>query len=832
MKKNLLFLLLLTPVFSMAETITGTIRERSSNDAIPYATVSLLRTDSTLYNGAISDDNGNFKLQVQRGTYIFQVSFVGYNTTLRTLEVTKDNSDLGSIYLTEETNAISEIEVKANKPIIQRQMDKIVMNVSSSPFAVGSSGEDMLKKAPGVIVDKDGNVTVNGKTVSVYIDGRPSYMSGEQLRGLLQGTDATTIDKIEIITNPSAKYDAAGQGGIINIKLKKNKSAGLNGTLAASYSGMYFKEPDKYYQGDRVSFNLNYRGAKTYTSLALSQMYSSSADFDSSLYQMPFLGDTMRTISSNFVENAFRYYSARLTNDWYITDRHTFGFIVNVPIMKYDDHFNMNEHDHSLVTLGNDTIQDAVSSGVRKTSWPRYSANLNYTFTINDSLNRELTVNVDYSRSGGTMSTSQNNKILINNDAVINRLPDHLGVETTQKVDIISAKADFQTAFWKTGMIECGAKWTMSHTYNAMVEDSVMPSYSSTTNTSYDYTEHIAALYISASKQFGEHWNAKLGLRGELAANNGLYHKETESKTVRQKPYFNLFPSAFIGYNPTDKWALSLNYTRRIYRPGYWALNPFVTYMDAHTYTCGNPELKPVFTNQVAFSVGWSRYVSIEADFSHSAGVLTERPELMDNGDVKYTYVNFGTTMQAGGTVSLTEIPVVPKFSTDENGKRTVDGAWLALTANIGLFDNISKADVTQDANYGTKHTFFSHYQGTLTAYLPKEWQIAVDASGATPFAQDYNRWSGGYDIGVGLKKTWKQHGLTISANVNDLVRSSVYSSQSVGLTNGCYTYAKGISYSQKVKIGVTWRFGQYQQHKYRNVGDYDQEDRLGGGHK
>ena len=831
MKRVITFILVaFTTICAHAAIITGTVRESSSNDAIAYATVSLLKPDSSLYSGAISDDNGNFKLQATSGTYILHVSYVGYNSLYRDVFLNREKLELGNIFLTEETIVMTEVEIKANKPLIQRQMDKIVMNVSSSPFAIGSSGADMLKKAPGVVIDKDGKVTVNGKSVAVYIDGRPSYMNNEQLKGLLQGTDATTIDKIEIITNPSAKYDAAGQGGIINIKLKKNKSIGVSGTLSGSYSGMYFKKSDKYYQGDHFSFSINHRGAKTYTSFALTQMYNNSGEYTSSISQQPYSGDTMRTISESRAEDVFQYYSARLTNDWYINDKHTLGFIINVPVMKFDMLSNPTDRYHSIIRWGNDTIQDIITRNHSQMLWPRYSGNLNYTFVINDSLNQELTVNTDYRRTGSKVDNPQENIVLVNNDAIVKRVPDYIGVKTNQDVDIFSAKADFQTAFWKTGMIECGAKYTMSHTANALTEDSVIASYRSTTEMAYDYMEHIGAVYISAAKQFNEHWNAKIGLRGELTSNKGIYQKETETKTVTKKPYFNLFPSAFVGYNPTDKWALSLNYTRRISRPDYWSLNPFVHYYDAHTYYCGNPDLKPMFTNQVAFNVGWSRYINLELEFSHTAGTITMRPEMLANGDLKYSYVNFGTTMSAGGSISLTEIPIVPKFKTDDKGKREIDGAWLALTANIGLYDNISVADPTNDAKYGTKHAFHSSYYGSLTAYLPKEWQIAVDAWGSTPYTSNYESWSGGYNIGVGIKKTWPEYGLTLSANVDDLVRSSIWSSHSIGMADGYFTSSKTIGDNQNISLGITWQFGKTQQHKYRNVGDYELDSRMGGG--
>ena len=227
------------------KNIVGKVQD-AQGEPIAYATVSLLTADSSLVTGAITDEKGAFSISAYGPTptlptregeedpphpslqregvksnnnYILQVSFIGYKTVARAIHSGDANL---LITLQEESEELAEVEVKAKRQLIERQFDKIVLNVSNSPFAAGSNGKDLLKKAPGVQVDKDGNVTVNGKSVEVYIDGRPSYLSGDQLKAMLEGTDGSTIEKIEIISNPSAKYDAAGQGGIINIKTKRN----------------------------------------------------------------------------------------------------------------------------------------------------------------------------------------------------------------------------------------------------------------------------------------------------------------------------------------------------------------------------------------------------------------------------------------------------------------------------------------------------------------------------------------------------------------------------------------------------------------------------------
>lgn len=809
-------------------TVSGTVKERNDNSTIPYATVSLMTPDSTLVTGAITDDNGHYSLAAAEGNYILQVSYVGYNTICRNVQVGSKKLTVDDVFLTEETEQLEQVEVAAKRPLVERQVDKLVLNVSQSAFAVGNSGQDILKKAPGVNIDKDGNITVNGKSVEIYIDGRPSYMSGEQLKGMLQGTDGATIEKIEIITNPSSKYEAAGQGGIINIKLKKNKSQGLNGMLNAAYGGMYYKNPGKYTQADFVSLNLNYRAKKTYTAFSLTQVYADQGQQIGLESGIPVVvgSDTLtqHTKSQSLHNLGFQYYNARLSNDWYIDSVNTLGFILNVPIMMVNVG-STSDRNYSLITLEDDTLQHVVSTVKQKMIAPQYTANLNFTHTFNDSLSRELTVNADYNRYENRNDNSQRNNILVNTTGLI--MPERLDIATRQKVDIYSAKIDFQTAFWKTGMIECGAKWRMSNTFNTMTTDSVLPQndivYNSQTTTRFDYSEQVAALYISASKQFNQHWNAKLGLRGELTYAKGLYHLNDQSQTVEQKPYFNLFPTAFVGYNPTDKWSLSLSYTRRIKRPSYWTLNPFISYVDAHSYQMGNPELKPEFSHKVDLNVGWSQYVSVGFNFAHTQQMFTQKIELLPNGDRRMVWSNFGTNTTHGISVSLTELPLVPK----RNDEGKINGAWLALTVNGDFGHFINRAE---DNSY-VRRTFWGNVYGCLTAYLPEDIQMSFDASYDSPMVDAYSYWESGYVLNFGFKKQFLHKTLTLSLNVSDILRSTSFDEETLGLEKGAYNKMSfNMLGSQRVSIGITYMFGQFQQHKFRKVGDSDDASRLGTG--
>ena len=822
MKRIITFsLALMCAITTFAQkTISGKVQDIRSTP-IAYATVSLMQSDSSLVTGAITDNAGAFTLSAPSGKYLLQVSFVGYQTTCQTVKA--GDKDL-LLTLREETAQLGEVEVKAKKQLIERQFDKIVLNVSNSPFAMGSNGKDLLKKAPGVNVDKDGNVTVNGKSVEVYIDGRPSYLSGQQLKAMLEGTDGSTIEKIEIISNPSAKYDASGQGGIINIKTKRNMMRGLNGTLSAAYGGMYYGDINKYQNMEMFSLNLNYRTAKTYTFGSLTQVYTNQnvgMEIGST-----YLDTLTRTTTERYDKSEyacdFQYYMAKIGNDWFIDSVNTFGFIFQAPIMLMRQDVPEGQG-YGWTKVGNDTTENSMLTISSPMFSQQYTANLNYTHVFNDSLERELTVNADYNRNGWKQDNTQSNTYTYPTmpDSVLRT---GLDIRTNQAVDIYSAKLDFQTRFWNTGMIETGAKWALSNTDNRMTTDSLLNGISSpTAHSDFTYSEHVAALYISLAKQFGKHFNAKLGLRGEYTHSNGNW-LSADSTSV--KDYFNLFPTAFLGYNPTDKWAMNISYTRRIKRPSYYQLNPFRSYIDAHNYTEGNPELTPEFNNQVDLNFSWSQYVSLAFNFSHTQDMFSQRAEILPNGDGRMKWLNFGTCTTHGGDLSLTELPIVPKFVTGEDGSRTMQGAWLALTVNGGYYHFINRS---YDGLYDNR-SHWGYVSANLNAYLPKDWTISIDGSYNAPVVNGYNYQSEFIYTGVAVRKMWMEKGLIFNLQLQDALRTLRGRNESLGLAEGNSNYTAQEYRNQRLTFSVTWMFGQQQYVKHRKVGDLDESSRLGGG--
>ncbi len=833
MKKFFLGMFLLCSVALGAETIKGSVID-SKGTPMPFVTISVLDKDSSLITGAITDEQGKYSIEspslVGRAGegFLIQASYIGYHTAFGGPD----------FVLREETERLAEVEVKAKKPLIERQMDKLVVNVSASPLSAGSNGNDILRRSPGVRIDKDGNITVNGKGVEIWIDGKPSYLSGQQLKAMLDGTDGNTIEKIEIISNPSAKYDASGQGGIINIKTKRNMMKGLNGMLSVGYGGMYFSDVKRWLNNEMVSLNLNYRGEKTYTFGQLTQVYAQNdVDFETRR-TVPEIGSkqAIENYSYSGYNLDFQYYMLKLGNDWYIDSVNTFGFILQVPYMRMRQDI-IDDRNIGYTVNGSDTTFSKTATNTA-TQAPQHTANLNFTHTFNEALERELTVNVDYNR----YSTRSAN--LQKTDFGTRSL--NLDINTRQAADIYSAKLDFQTKFWQTGMIETGVKYALSSTDNRMTTDSTINNVKQPqTISNFLYQEHVAAAYISVGKQFGEHWSAKLGLRGEYTFSHGNW---TSADSVTNKSYFDPFPTAYVGYtsSPLGKLqqpiAVSASYTRRIKRPNYWMLNPFRTYVDAYSYQEGNTNLSPEFNNDVELHFSWTQYFNLTFNFAHTQNMFNRKTDILADGTGRMRWVNFGTCTTHGGNLSLTELPLVPKFSNSQaaegeivnrkSSNRQLVGAWLALTVNAGWYHFLNKSyDLKPDGK--PVYQLGNHYGyvgGTLLAYLPKDWTMTLDGNWSSPMTTGYERQESTYYLSFGIRKMYMKRGLIFNLNVQDLARSLRFTSTDMGQQPGYSSWYSQTVRQQRVMLSITWMFGQQQQHKYRKVGELDESSRLGGG--
>ncbi|HCV15108.1 MAG TPA: hypothetical protein DF637_02065, partial [Rikenellaceae bacterium] len=457
-------LILLITLVSVASaknnvTIHGKVTEKENGKALPFATIVIHANDNRIITGTTTGDDGSFKLNNGEltGEYKVKVSFIGFQDTTINLVLKEQvsNIDLGIIQLKGMATSLGSAVVTARVPVIEQKLDKIVMNVAEAVATQGSNALDILKKAPGVSVDPSGNILLNGSAVQVWIDGRPSNFSGADLEALLSGTDGSTIDKIEIIAHPSSRYDAAGSGGIINIKTKKNFAKGINGSARIGYSGSPYKH---YYQSADGSLVLNYRTDKNSTSLSYSPRYNEGFNTFVTTTDM---GGGNTAESDTYLNRTTDAHSFKLSNDFFANKKNIFGFVVGGTLRETNDS-TLYPATSKLFQSGN-LVEDSYADIKNKFGFNGLSANLNYTRIFKEG--QEITLNADYFYYDLGNKSNQLNTYL--NDAGQEiKDPLNFRINSSQFINIRSAKADYEQSIKKSGKIEAGVKWAMSTTDN------------------------------------------------------------------------------------------------------------------------------------------------------------------------------------------------------------------------------------------------------------------------------------------------------------------------------------------------------------------------------
>lgn len=778
--------------------IKGKIIEKSNKESLPYATVTIINADGKVVSGATTSENGDFNLSaVVEGDYKLLVSFIGFKDKEIPLQVGDSSLDLGKIEIELDSEQLSAAVVTAKVPLIEQKLDKIVMNVSESVMATTSNGYEILRKAPGISVDKDGNVLLNGQAVEIWVDGRPSRVNGTQLEVFLSALDGNTIEKIEIMQHPSAKYDASGSGGIINIKTKKSFIKGFYGNVSANYTMYPYSE---FHQGFNGSVNLNYRSEKTNTYISYTPRYFQGRN---SFNSETFYGSDYQNkqVSDNLLGGTNKNNYVKFGQDLYINDKNTIGYLV---AGKFSD-FTMNSNYSDIYNYedGN-LVQKAISDIKQGDKTNNLDANLYYTHKFNDI--SELTMNLDYNYFDVDNYSMQRNKYY-NPDT--HTYTHAFTSDAKQYINIISGKIDYKNKLFKKGVYETGLKYTKSITDNNLVRrDSLLNDYEINNKLSNDfiYTEDIAAAYISASYQFSPKWSAMAGLRGEYTHTKGDWKS---ADTTTKQNYFDLFPTVFVGYNPAQDWRLSLSYTMRIERPRFMQLNPFRMYIDADSYVEGNPQLDPQYAHQLSLNAGYKRYFNFGLMLSHTTNFITQDPVIdQQTGGKAFKWLNFGSQTMYGVTASISELPIVNDV--------------LFFSFN-GFY---SQAKV-KSGNYKKSAPFYQ-LNGTLTAVLPAAFKLELSGFYMGKFPYGYMCIQPMHIVNLGIKKSILKDKATISLSFDDIFNGS--NTKIKTYDGDVLTYnLDQRQFGRSIKLGFNWKFGQMQAKARSNKRD-DTGSRVGGG--
>lgn len=570
--------------------ITGQVHLENHKPAL-NATVVLQRSaDSVLIKTALPNEEGIFEFEnIKPGSYTVAVSQVGY-TKIKSaiIQIGPDNQQvtIPPIVLTPQVQSLEGVTIEAKKPFIERKLDKLVLNVENSIASAGSTVLEVLERAPGVMVNQESSLNLKGKQgVIVMIDGKPSPLSGADLIAYLKGIPSASIASIEIITQPSARYDAAGNAGIINIKFKKDQRQGLNGAFTFSLGQGFYTKPS-------ASTNANFRKKKW--NVFGNYSHIQPQNFTRFYINRKFF-DVNQNLQSTFDQTSFIKQPVSSDNtrfgvDYYLNKKTVIGTLFNF-------NWNGSERDgktNSLITLPNGQLDyttrtDILLNENRFNGFGNF--NLKHTF---DSTGRELTTDLDYGQFNASTFQNINNANFNANDALI--AADKLTTDQHGLITIRSLKADYVNPLKNNAKFEAGIKLSIVDSDNDVKFFDVTeetPVLDESRSNHFIYRENVNAAYVSYAKTFKK-FDLQMGLRMEQTSTRG---EQLATGEEFSRSYVNWFPSFVINRKLSDQHQLSFSYAKRIDRPSYRQLNPFKIFVDPYTYVVGEPTLKPVLTN-------------------------------------------------------------------------------------------------------------------------------------------------------------------------------------------------------------------------------------------
>ena len=747
MRRSLLFLLLL-PAWVLAQTgpgrsftISGTLVDEQKKP-VPFGSVALYQwADSALVTGATSDEGGKFALPARPGRYYLKISILSYGEkTVPDVAVVDADVPLGTLPLRASAELLEEVVVRGERSQMELQLDKRVFNVGTDLSNIGGNAAEILDNVPSVTVDVEGNVSLRGsQNVRILIDGRPSGLTGVSSPDALRQLQGSMIDRIEVITNPSSRYDAEGEVGIINIILKKNRNQGVtgaftaNGGFPANYGG---------------SFDLNYRKNKVNLFSSYGVNYRSRPGFGSSYQE--FTGDSVFSYrETNRRTRGGLSHNFRVGLDYALNDRNT---LTGSLLYRRSDGRNTSRFGYQDYDRNGDLVQTLIRNERETEPENNIEAALSYrkTFAQKD---RTLTADVKWIESienefsditesdpAGTVNLRQRSR-------------------NTEDERNLLFQADYVHPFGAKGKWEAGVKSTVRVLHNDFLVEqqagdeawSPLPRF----DNNLIYRENIHAAYLMAGNQYGK-VSLQAGLRGEYS---DITTELPEAGLTNGRRYFNLFPSAHLSYELSKNKSLQLSYSYRLSRPGFRELLPFSGFSNARSLTTGNPNLNPEYTHSLegGYLLNWENGSLLSsAYYRYRTGVI-QRITILDSAGVD--------------SVGLTRIFPVNlatqhAYGVEFNFSNTLRD-WWRLNANFNFYRAITRGQYLEQLLESDTYTWTSRVTSKMTFF--KRWDFQAGINYRAPQRIPQGRELSSYAIDLGLSRDVFSGNGTLTLSVRDL---------------------------------------------------------------
>mgnify|MGYP001291995468 CR=1 FL=1 len=735
--------------------VTGT-----DNSRVAFANLFLKKAeDSVLIRTAVADSTGfYFFEQVPGGEYFISITTVGYEPYLSVKFSANPADDqvlkLPDMILQRLTREMNAIQLIAQRPFIEQQIDKMIVNVDKTIVSSGNSVIEILEKSPGVIVDQQNEqIRLRNRSGVIFmIDGKQNFLSGSDLFQFLRGLNSEQVDKIEIITNPSAKYDAAGNAGIINIRLKKNTAFGTNGTAAVAISrGIIPDAVDDLWRGT-INISLNHRSKKL-------NLFGNAGLLRDGTYS----GNTLtRTFSFQQLNSFFRQGidrgnrvsngTARAGADYSFSEKTNMGITVDYSVAGIRSH---SDNETMVVEKQNGMENSFFIRQQSRLTSKRSNTGVGISFRhLFDKQGKELTIDADLTGFRNISPQEFASNFFDASGAAYSQLLQQSDIDS--RIRIFAVKSDLVLPLKNKGRVETGAKFSRVNIDNDFrfehFSGGSWQNDPGMTNR-FLYTERISAAYLNASSEWGI-WQVQAGIRAEHTFSTG------KSVTINQRTnrsYLSLFPSLFVLQKMDDKQSLRYSYSRRIDRPGYDRLNPFILVIDPYTYKTGNPYLQPQFTHIVEVNYTY-KTLTAGASYAHTNSLMFELTDPNDSTRITKT-----VEMNLSSMRSYT-------FNMMTSFRGT---AWWSGRFQGSIFYNRYKDDDVLGGHLATGRVSFN---GNLSQNftLPKKWTAELSVIYNSPFVQgiidsDRSLWT----IHAGVQKSFEKNNGRLRLHASDILLSS-----------------------------------------------------------
>ncbi len=787
----------------MTGIVTGSVLEEV--EAVPMEFVNLVlfrEQDSTMVTGTVTDLSGKFRLtELPFGKFYLLVNFIGYEKKyLPGIMITPKSQtvDLGNITLRPAMTSLEGVEVVADKQRVEYRIDKKVVNVSQDIMADGSSVVTALENIPSVQVDIEGNVTLRGSSsYTVLIDGRPSVLQGTDA---LQQIPASSVERLEIITNPSARYDPDGLAGIINVVMKKQQKPGYNGIINAS-AGTGNK-----YSTDAL---LNYRTGKV--NFFVGANYNNNRHKgEGTMRNESIATDTTTIRLSDVDDNMLRNgWGVKGGLDYFITDRTTLTLSGRYGEHEFGRDGQTRQH---LFTEPYSTNTYNVSENESRRQGDFYEGSLNlYQMLKGDG--HKLEAMLMYSSRLGDEWEEQYEYDSDSTYAIDDLFPSGVRTTETGHSRNLRFRTDYTKPFRNQTTLEAGYQFRLEsdpedYIYNEYDYDAEKWIPSDLYSTEMDFTEQIHSLYGTWSgevKTFG----FQLGLRGEYNYRD-IYSSASDSSFLIDR--FDLFPTLHVSKKFTEKHQLLASYSRRVDRPRGWDLEPTITYMDPYNVRVGNPALEPEFIDSYDLSYQYrfsKSFLSLEGYYRITKNKISHIKTLLDNGIIQHTSVNMDRD-HAAGTELMANLELTN---------------WLLINASLNVFYYRLQGNVEGEDTDDETVSWDTRLNATFK--LPADIRLQLTAIYRGPTITAQGSQEGFFMTSLAIRKDFFQRKLSATLSGRDLLRTATRESVSEGA--GFYSYDKFSREAPVFNLALSFKINNYKQKQQRNGNGEEIEMDTGG---